>query len=341
MSRRITLRQVADHAGVSVTTVSNVIRGWPHIADATRARVQQVIEELGYVPHPIAQGLRTGRTQVVALIVPDLAKPHFASMVSTIERIAREQGYNILVFNSHDDERIEDQCIHEAIQRWVDGLIVVQAADAVTTADTLAELSIPVVAIDRVPNGFNGASCSIDNLQIAELAMEHLYALGHRRIAHLAGPAGAQPARDRLAGYDQWRRDHGLTYRAVAECNGEWDSDDGYTAMQRVLVEHPLPTAVFASNDVMAIGALHALYDFGLTVPGDVSVIGVDDIDLCHHLHPPLTTVAQPMVAMARSGIDMLLRLINGEPLTKTQVTLPPTLVIRESTAAPREVSEA
>ncbi len=336
MAHRITLRQVADHAGVSVTTVSNVIRGWPHIAVATRARVQQAIDTLGYVPHPIAQGLRTGRTQVIALIVPDLTKPHFAAMVSIIESIAREQGYSILIYNSQDDAASENHCIHEAIQRWVDGLIIVQAAGAHDTNTALASLSVPVVALDRVPQGFDGASCQIDNLNVARLAMEHLHTLGHQRIAHLAGPVGAQPAQERRAGYLNWLRDHGLDYQAVAECAGEWGSDSGYSAMLHVLDHFPAPSAVFASNDVMAIGALHALYERGFSVPQDVSVIGVDNIELCRHLHPPLTTIAQPMHTLAQIGIDMLLQLINSSTLAVPHRVLPPELVIRESTAPPR-----
>ena len=333
MARRITLRQVADHAGVSVTTVSNVIRGWPHIAESTRARVQEAIDTLGSSPHPIAQGLRTGRTLMIALIVPDLAKPHFAAMVSTIEQIAREQGYSILIYNSHDDEASEVYSIHEAIKRWVDGMIIVQAADAHMTGAALADLTIPVVALDRVPDDFHGPACQIDNRLAARLALDHLHGLGHRRIAHLAGPSGAATAHERMEGYDAWLREHNLAYRAVTECPGEWGADTGYAAMRHILDDFPAPTAIFASNDMMAIGALHALYERGFVVPRDISVIGVDDIELCRHLHPPLTTIAQPLEQMARSGIDMLLRLIHNEPPEQTRVLLSPQLVIRESTA--------
>lgn len=333
MAHRITLRQVADHAGVSVTTVSNVIRGWPYIAESTRTRVQEAINTLGYTPYPIAQGLRTGRTQMIALIVPDLAKPHFAAMVSTIEQVAREQAYSILIYNSHDDEASQTASIHEAIKRWVDGMIIVQAANAHTTSAVLAKLTIPVVALDRVPYDFDGPACQIDNRLAAQLALEHLYSLGHRRIAHLVGPSGVAIARERLEGYEAWLRDRGLDYRAVAECSGEWDADAGYLAMQRLLDHVPTPTAVFASNDMMAIGALHALHERGLVVPHDIAVIGIDNIELCRHVHPPLTTIAQPLEQMARSSIDMLLRLIHNEPPEQTRVLLSPRLIVRESTA--------
>jgi LacI family transcriptional regulator len=336
MSYRITLRQVADYAGVSVTTVSNVIRGWPHIAESTRARVQEAIDTLGYSPHPIAQGLRTGRTQTIALIVPDLAKPHFAAMVSTIEQIAREQAYSILIYNSHDDEDSEISSIHESIKRWVDGMIIVHAADARMTTALLSSLTIPVVALDRVPSDFDGPACQIDNRLAARLALEHLYALGHRRIAYLAGPPSAATARERLEGYEAWLHDRGMEYRAVAECAGEWDADTGYLSMRRILDNSPIPTAVFASNDLIAIGALHALHERGFVVPRDMAVIGVDDIELCRHTHPPLTTIAQPLEQMARSSISMLLRLIRNETLEQTRVLLPPQLIIRETTAPVR-----
>lgn len=338
MANRITLRQVADYAGVSVTTVSNVIRGWPHISTSTRTKVEAAIDKLGYTPHPIAQGLRTGHTQIIGFIVPDLANPHFAAMADTVEYIAREKGYNVLIFNSHDDRVREYQCIQDATQRWVDGLIFIQAADVTNATDTLSGVNFPVVAIDRIPHDFDGPSCRIDNMQISNLVMEHLYALGHRRIAHLAGPLSAQIARERLDGYHASLKKYHLTYRMVVACEGSWNMDAGYAAMQKIINSgEPLPGAIFASNDSMAIGALHALDEAGYHVPDDISVVGVDDIEMCRYLHPPLTTVMQPMETMARTGIEMLLKLIDNETLDTARVALMPELMVRKSTAAPGE----
>lgn len=335
MTRRVTLREVADQAGVSITTVSNVIRGWPHISNETRRKVEHAIEALGYVPHPIAQGLRTGRTFVIGFVVPDISNPHFASMVSTIEEIAREHNYNILLFNTNDDEAVEADCIHQSIKRWVDGLFIVQAAHARTTSETLASVNVPVVAMDRVPGDFEGISCRIDNLHASRQALNHLCKLGHTRIAHLAGPQGALPAADRLIGYHQTLQEHNLSYERVMVSDGTWGSEAGYDAMKQILKDDVRPTAIFASNDVMAIGALHALFEQKLRVPEDISLVGVDDISISKHLTPPLTTVKQPLEQMARAGIDKLLKLMNDESVVSISETFLPELVVRESTSVP------
>lgn len=338
MTKRITLRQVATHAGVSPTTVSNVIRGWPHISTDTRQKVENAIEELGYVPHPIAQGLRTGRTHVIGFIVPDLANPHFAAMVSTTEAIAQEHGYNVLIFNSHDDELLETNCLNQVVNRWVDGLIIVQAANATTTTQTLKTITnIPILAMDRIPADFDGPTAKIDNTQAAKLAIQHLYDLGHRKIAHLTGPIGALPARERLEGYHNFLDEFGIRARYTSTHEGTWGAESGYMAMKHLLQGYDHPTAIFASNDSMAIGALHALHEHGLRVPEDVSVVGVDDIELAKHLHPPLTTIRQPIDRMARVGIDLLLKLIEDREniqLNQSYHVFSPELVVRQSTAA-------
>jgi len=329
-----TLRDVARRAGVSVTTVSNVVRGWPYISDATRARVQRAIAELNYSPDPIAQGLRTGRTQVIGFIVPDIANPHFAAMVSIVEDVAHEQGYSVLVFSTHEDSAREADCIRRVAHGWGDGLLIVQAAPT-NQLDPRA-LPVPVVGIDRVPGDFAGAGCTVDNSAVAELAVRHLAELGHRRIAHLSGPPRALPAQARAAGYRRWMGALGLDYRYASSNPGVWSAQEGYRATGALLDEGERPTALFASNDRLAIGAAHALRERGLRVPEDVSLVGVDDIETSRYLNPPLTSVRQPLEAMARAGIDLLLRLIEGKQTpAEASITLAPTLVVRASTAPP------
>jgi LacI family transcriptional regulator len=337
MPQRVTLRDVATYAGVSVTTVSNVVRDWPYVSDDTRLKVQQAIHQLGYSPHPIAQGLRTGQTQVIGFVVPDLSNPYFASMVSVAEDMAQECGYSLLVFNTHEDEAREADCIHRATQRWVDGLLIAQVAEAQHTADVLRSINIPVVAIDRIPAGFTGASCKLDNFQAAQLATRHLYELGHRRIAHLAGPLSAQPAHERLDGYKSALAEYRLPYQRVTIEDGHWRCAEGYRAMQEILADDVLPTAVFASNDRMAICAMHAILEHGLSIAVDISIVGVDDLEVSEYLNPPLTTVRQPIEAMAQAGIDLLLKLLDDETPDNLHPLLSPTLIQRQSTAPPRE----
>lgn len=333
MAQRVTLRDVATYAGVSITTVSNVVRGWPYVSTDTRLKVQSAIQELDYSPHPIAQGLRTGQTLVIGFVVPDLSNPYFASMVSVAENVAQERGYNMLVFNTHEDEAREAECIRRATNHWVDGLLIAGVASAQHTADVLRDVTIPVVTIDRTPDGFAGPSCRLDNFRAAQLAMQHLFDLGHRRIAHLGGPQGARPARERLEGYLQTLATLELSYQRVVLGDNLWSFNSGYRAMQEILADSTLPSAVFASNDRMAIGAAHALQECGLTVPDDISLVGVDDLDVSQYMNPPLTTVRQPINDMARAGIDLLLKLMNNETPEATHVLLSPELILRRSTA--------
>ncbi|WP_119069707.1 LacI family DNA-binding transcriptional regulator [Aggregatilinea lenta] len=332
MLSKIRLRDVADRAGVSVTTVSNVVRGWPYISDETRLRVEQAIHDLGYVPHPMAQGLRTGRTQVIGFVVPNLANPHFAAMVSAVEDVAWEHGYSVLVFNTHEDETRETDCVRRMINGWGDGLLIAQTAQFLETSQLLRDYPLPVVAIDRVPATYDGAYCRVDNIAIARMAMMHLYELGHRRIAHLSGAQNALTAMTRLEGYRRCVEELKLDYEYTSFSASLWTPDEGYRAMKELLESEPHPTAVFASNDSLAIGAAHAIREVGLRIPEDMSLIGVDDLDVSRYLYPPLTSVQQPVAEMAQVGIDLLLRLIIGETPEQIHISLSPTLVVRRTT---------
>lgn len=334
MAQRVTLRDVANHVGVSITTVSNVVRDWPYVAAETRQKVQQAIIELGYSPHPIAQSLRTGQMQQIGFIVPDLSNPYFASMVSVAEDVAQEHHYSVIVLTTHEDEIREAQCIRKATNRLVDGLLIAHVAEGGRTLRHLEDIAVPVVTIDRVPEDFTGPSCTLNNFRAAELAMQHLCDLGHQRIAHIAGPVGARPAKDRLDGYHAILDSRGLPYRRVIESQVGWGCDAGYAAMREILNDDERPTAVFASNDRVAIGALRAIQDCGLRVPDDISIVGVDDIEVSEYLNPPITTVRQPLREMARAGIDLLLTLIGDEQPETQNVVLEPTLIVRQSTAA-------
>lgn len=334
---RITLRDVANEAGVSTTTVSNVVRGWPHISDETRHKVEDAIRKLGYLPHPIAQGLRTGHTQVIGFIVPDLANPHFASMVSVAEDIAHERGYCILVCNTHEDPAREAVCVNRVVNGWGDGLLLVQTGTTSEAFASLVNRGLPFVAMDRVPLEYAGAFCSVDNAQLVRQAMEHFHSLGHRRIAHLAGPSNALTACQRATYYAQVCEDLGVRCQIVSNNGVRWSSQEGYDAMRSLLDSGDIPTAVFASNDRMAIGAMRAIAERGLRIPDDISVVGVDDIEAGAFHNPPLTTIRQPVEEMTRASIEMLLKLINNQIPSEIQVSLAPSLVVRQTTARLKE----
>lgn len=335
MKTRVTLRDVARHAGVSITTVSNVVRGWPYIAEETRERVQNAIVTLGYHPHPIAQGLRTGQMQTIGFIVPDLSSPYFAAIVSVAEDIAREHGFTVIIFSSHEDQLREAEAIHRATNRLVDGLLIAPIAQSQSTGLHMQNVSVPLVVVDRVPDGYVGVSCALDNFLVGTIATEHLIAHGHRKIAHIAGPIAARPAKDRMEGYERSLEQASLDYKRVVYSETAWGCEDGYRCMAELLREADPPTAVFASNDRVAIGALRAIAEAGLSTPADISLVGVDDIEMSAYSNPPLTTVRQPIREMAQQGIELLLTLIREENGADHRRVLQPTLVKRSSVRHP------
>jgi len=331
----VTLRDVADRAGVSVTTVSNVVRGWQFIASDTRARVEEAIAELGYSPHFIAQGLRTGRTQAIGLIVPDLANLYFAVMVETIETAAQERGYNVLVFSTHNSPEREAQAIEQVTARWVDGLLIVQSTQEARTGTLLADLDIPLVALDRVPSDYTGAWCTIDNHAVVRLAIGHLRDLGHTDIAMIVAPRDISVVEARVEAFLALTDGRGR----LIPTGDDFGLHGGYSAIVRLLdAGEALPTAFFASNDMMAAGAMRALSERGLRIPQDISLVGMDDVPICSYLTPALTTVRQPLELLANAGIALLLSLIDDKP-TDAHVVLMPELVVRESTAPPRKAA--
>jgi DNA-binding LacI/PurR family transcriptional regulator len=329
-----TMKDVAERVGVSVQTISAVINDKPGITQETRARVLEAVQQLGYRPYSVARSLRTGRTRTIALIVSDIANPSFATMASAAEDYAHTFGYSLLVFNTHDDSERENSYIRTASQSWIDGVLFVSAADQMTSLDAFQAANIPPVAIDRIPEHYDGPSVTLDNVHAGCIAAEHLMNLGHTRIAHISGPMKLRLARERRNGFLQALADKGLTPGMVNE--GDWTCASGYAAMQQLLQSHPRPTAVFAANDRMAIGAIHAISEAGLSVPEDISIVGLDDIEVAAYQIPPLTTIRQPFSELGTRAVRLLLEIIESGQASQRQIVIDPLLVARQSTAAPR-----
>lgn len=327
-----TMKDVAELVGVSIQTVSAVVNDKPGITDETRERVLTAIKQLGYRPYSVARSLRTGQTRTLALIVSDLSNPSFGTMASAAEDYARRLGYSLTVHNTHDDVKREAAYIQAVTQRWVDGVLYVSAEDELSSQIALEEAGIPSVAIDRIPEHYDGPSVILDNVKAGFIAAQHLLDLGHQRIAHISGPRRLRVARERVAGFVQALEVQGFV--PVAREEGNWTCDSGYTGMKRIF-DHTemLPTAIFAANDRMAIGAIQAINEAGLRVPDDLSVMGLDDIEVAAYQNPPLTTVRQSFVELATLAMQLLFALIEKEQPDKTQLVLEPELVERRSTA--------
>jgi DNA-binding LacI/PurR family transcriptional regulator len=331
------MKDVARIAGVSIQTVSATINHKPGITDATRQKVNSAIEQLGYRPYTIARSLRTRQTHSIALVVSDIANPFYGLVASAIEDFAHNAGYSLLLHNTHDDADRETGYLQSITQRWVDGVIIVSTRSEVVGLDNLNLARIPTVSLNHIPAGYNGPSVTIDNYKAGRIAAEHLVSLGHRRISHISGPSRLYISRERELGFLDVLQENGRTSSVCGVGSGDWGCESGFRAMRHILdCGEEFPTAIFSANDRMAIGAMRAIAESGLRIPQDISIIGLDNIEISAYTLPPLTTIGQPMIRMALTAVDLLIKLMNGEPPPETNIVLEPTLIIRESTAKPR-----
>ena len=335
-NRPPTMRSVAEQAGVSVQTVSAVINDKPGITRETRERVLAAVEQLGYRPFSIARSLRTGRTRTLALVVSDIANPSFSTIASVAEDQAHSFGYSVVVYNTHDDIQREASYMRTAIQRWVDGVLFVSAEDQMNSLQTLESAGIPAVAIDRIPEHYDGPSVTLDNVKAGRMAAQHLLDLGHRRIAHIAGPLKLRLSRERQDSFRDVIRQCGHDIDVFPVYEGDWNCQSGFDGMKQLLTNSVLPTAVFAANDRMAIGAMQAAHQAGLRVPDDLSFVGLDDIEVAAFQIPPLTTIRQSFAQLATQGVRLLIDLLEGKRVDHTRLQIEPDIVVRQSTAPAR-----
>ncbi len=338
--QRPTMKDVARLAGVSVQTVSVVVNNRPEIAPDTRDRILAAIDQLGYRPFFVARSLRTGLTRNIALVVSDITNPFFANMANTVEDYAHASGYNLILYNTHSDVQREKNYLQVASQRWIDGLLFVSTKDEIHGLETLQSAGIPVVAVDRIPDNYDGPWVILDNLKTGQLVANHLLDLGHRHLAHISGPLDLRLSRERLQGFQEVIAARGLEPGLSAVGDDSWSCESGYVAMRSLLQARPRPTAVFASNDRLAIGAMRAAIESGLRIPQDLSIVGVDNIEFAAYQSPPLTTVHQSLMSVATLGIKILLSILTGETPVQTQVVFEPTLIVRGSTTRAPEDSE-
>lgn len=330
----ITIRDVAREAGVSVATVSRVFNHSGPVKDETRRRITEVALRLRYAPNTMARSLSTRRTATVGVVLPDLYGEFFSEVMRGVDQAARQEGYHVLVSSSHSD-RSEIVAALRAMRGRVDGLVLL-AAD-LDTATLVANLPdrLPLVLLNSdLPDG-TFDSLNIDNFGGARAVTEHLLRLGHRRIGLIQGGERNHDARERLRGFRAALREAGVEYEEEWIAPGDFTESAGYGAAERILAARVRPTAVFAANDSMAVGALSALRDAGLRVPDDMAVVGFDDVPIAQYVSPPLTTVR---VAIADLGARAVLRLFDAmrdDGSERGREILPTELVVRRSCGAP------
>lgn len=334
MPDSVTLNHVAREAGVSPSTVSRVINGTARVRPDKERAVYEAIRRLGYRPNLIAQGLARGKSMSVGVITQDVASPYYGEVIKGIEQGLGGSPYYAIFVSGHWRPDAERDAFKVLSGRKIDALIVM---GGLLPDAQLLEMAtrLPMVVIGRVVLGLEENCLHADQVQGAYEATRHLIELGHRRIAHIAGPLYQQDARDRLEGYRQALSDAGLSFDPRLVIEGDYHEPSGLMAVEALLSRGVLFTAIFSSNDQMAYGARLALYRRGIQVPGEISLVGFDDLPSSSYTTPPLTTVAQPALEFGREAARAILAKLEGRAYT-----LPPLankLIIRESTALLRQ----
>jgi LacI family transcriptional regulator len=302
-----TIADVAVRAGVSTATVSRVLSGVGKARAETGQRVRAAADELGYRPSGIARSLKLQATSTLGLIVTDIENPFFPQLVRGVEDAARDEGYAVLLCNASDDRERESGYLDLLVDRRVDGMIIAASMLASRHRDWLSRPPVPVVLINARVRGIGLPSIASDNHAGGRLALEHLIGLGHRRVAVLTAPSRRHPdAPDRLAGVRDAGRALGLDASSLIVIEADAGVDGGQQAAAQLLERAPDTSGIVSYNDLMAIGAIRGIRATGRSVPGDVSVVGFDDVDLSAYVDPPLTTIAQQTGEMGRRAVAQL-----------------------------------
>ena len=329
----ITLRDVGRRAGVSAMTVSRVINGRSGVDAETQRRVEEAIATLNYVPNRIARGLISQRTQTLGLIVPDVANPLFGPVVRGAETAARRAGYRMLLCNSEGELRLEREYIDDLVSHRVEGLLLAPANDhSRSVLLPLLRSGLPIVLIDRSLPDLDCDLIVSDNASGARRLVEHLIAIGHRRIAHVTDAEDTSTGRERLGGYSQALAQGGIAPREELVVRTTVDQLGGYRAAQQILALGELPTAIFAVNNMTAVGVMKALREKGLVVPRDIALVCFDDVEHLAVLSPFLTVVDQPAETFGSLGAQLLLERISGKAGPRSRrIVLQTDLIVRES----------
>jgi LacI family transcriptional regulator len=328
---RVTMADVARHAGVSKTTVSRVLNGKDDLDAGTAARVRLVIAELGYVPSSGAVGLARGRTSTVGVLVPSLTWPWMGDVLQGAVDVLEAESYGLLLFTCNRGEESMRRFATQVSAKSFDGLLVIEPEGTLDYIDGLHAKGLPVVMIDDRAHQPVFPSVATTNRAGAEMAAQHLLGLGRRRPAVVQGPQFGC-TEERLEGFAQSYEAAGLPISADRVVDGDFTFDGGRVGIKRLLEAGIEFDAVFAHNDLSAAGAMQELRDAGRRVPADVAVVGFDDIPLAAHTEPALTTVRQPLREMGAAAARMLLAYFAGSPVPETRLVIPTTLVVRGST---------
>lgn len=331
-----TIREIAREAGVSTATVSRVFNTPERVREDTRQRVLAVIDEHHFVSDRMAGGLASRKSRLLGLVIPTIANSIYAQSTQSIQQSAQEAGYTVLIGISEFSADREARLIHEFIERRVEGLVLTGIDRDARVYDKITHNGLPFVITWRLARSRGLPSVSFDNTVAAAKVVDYLVSLGHRRIGLICGRGQVNDrARSRRESFETRMAEHGLESDPALVFERDYEFVEARTAMHQALCNQDPPTAVFCASDVLAVGALYECQQAGVDVPGDISIVGFDDMPIAEYMNPQLTTIRVPAVEMGRRAIQELLKAIGGEDIG-LGIELPTDLVIRGSTAVAR-----
>jgi DNA-binding LacI/PurR family transcriptional regulator len=344
MNPPVTMRQIAERANVSIGTVSHVINETAAVRPKLRERVLEAIRSMGYQPSALAQGLRKNRTNMLGMVIPDITNPFFPSVVRGVEDVAYKRSFRVILCNTDNDPAKEASYVSELRSYRISGLLIIPAGGADITGHlkAYAAASVPVVCIDRVPDGWKGDAVLVANTEGAYQATRHLIQMGHKRLAVISGPLGLTNSAERLKGFTRALDEAAIAIEPEFVQESRFDTVSGHQAALRLLRMLPRPTAIFACNDLMAFGVLQAVRELGLRCPEDISIAGFDSLEFTKFTDPSLTSVYQPGYQLGATAARLLLERVDGLRSAPKKVLLPTDLKKRNSVGPPHAaVAEA
>jgi LacI family transcriptional regulator/LacI family repressor for deo operon, udp, cdd, tsx, nupC, and nupG len=334
----VTIKTIAQQAGVTHSTVSRALRDDPRVRPATTARIRAIADELGYTPSRIGRGLKTQRTHALGLVVSHITDPFLTEVIHGVQDKVLPANYSLFVAATNVDPQRETAIVRSFREQRVDGILICSSRLGGLYRTLIAEQAQPIVLINNQGSGQYAYTVAHDDRRAASACVEYLIGCGHRRIAYLGNERGGSTNADRLAGYHAALQAAGVAARPTDVQHAPTGAADaGAAAIQTWLQQTPAerPTAIFCYNDLLAIGVLRALKQASLHVPGDISLVGFDDIDMAAYLDPPLTTFAQPKHALGYQAAELMLHLLDQAVDGAAPVLLYGNLIVRQSVGPP------
>lgn len=331
----VTIKDIAKAAGVSPSTVSRALNDSPLIRESTKERIKRLAEELGYERNELARSLVKGRTRALGLLVPDITNPFFAEITKGVEDAARSRGYGVILCNTGDDPQRELAYGLLLRRKRVDGQIITSVALEDPFLPQLSRTKTPFVLVSRTSTTVDSPYVIVDDRKGAELAAEHLLQLGHRRIACISGPKDVEPGKVRAEAFKRYLASHGVSVPDPWVRHTDFTWEGGERVATEILGRRRRPTAIFAANDLIALGVLVAAHKLGISVPKELSVVGFDDIAYASLPLIELTTVAQPAYEMGHMAAEWLMDVLEGKRRRKLRKRVRPKLIVRKTTAPP------